>query len=300
MELQVNQERLGNFQRILLQVAGRNFETCLSGEKYPGDALPLFMDLLAKDIKGNLFRPGYLAPYRDYPHLSPFTFVLDGEGRVENFSSEAGAALGYRPVSLLKKPFGSFLAAESKPLWNEIERHSSATVDFGGMFQITFCSGIRSLLQAFCTVRRMGNSRVTVVNALLPVAAMPIPVFDEPVDIRRENEAKRLEQLYHYILGNLEAPLPSAYDLAKMLGTNDHALKEGFRRVFGTSIYQFYITEKLKRAHLLIEQSVIPLHKIAADLGFGTYSNFSRAFRQKYGYAPSQVKRWDEWEVTAK
>ncbi|MBD3581300.1 helix-turn-helix domain-containing protein [Flavobacterium selenitireducens] len=53
------------------------------------------------------------------------------------------------------------------------------------------------------------------------------------------------------------------------------------------------MTEKLKRAHLYIEQSTLPLHKIATDLGFGTYGNFSKAFRKKYGCAPSDVKRSD-------
>ncbi|RZJ33575.1 MAG: AraC family transcriptional regulator [Flavobacterium sp.] len=285
-------EQLKNFQRILFQVATHNFEACHSNDTYRGDALPLRM---AADLDTSTTLPEFMVLYENYPQLIPFTFVLDHAFFVESCSTDAATSLGYLPIHFLKRSFTDLLAPESDPLWKYIQACSSGKPDFNGTFQLTFRSGRKSLLQAFCTVLRMGNSHMTIVSAILPYTG-EVVYADKEIEhnARASQEAIRLEKLYYFILEQLDKPLPSAYELARMLGTNDHALKEGFRKAFGTSIYQFYMSEKLKRARLLIEQSTIPLHKIAADMGFGTYGNFSRAFHKKYKHPPSEVKRWDQ------
>lgn len=107
----------------------------------------------------------------------------------------------------------------------------------------------------------------------------------------RRDDAKLMQQLYDYILSNLENPLPSLKELSKIFGTNEHKLKEAFKYFFNTSIYQFYNDERLKRVHLLIEKTNMPLKSIAHMNGFNTYPNFSKAFKKKYGYSPTNLKR---------
>ena len=68
-------------------------------------------------------------------------------------------------------------------------------------------------------------------------------------------------------------------------------LKDGFRHFFKTSIYQFYNDERLKRAHLLIQQTNIPLKTIAYMTGFNIYTNFSKAFKKRFSYAPNVLQR---------
>ncbi|MNR04531.1 Regulatory protein PchR [compost metagenome] len=107
----------------------------------------------------------------------------------------------------------------------------------------------------------------------------------------RRDDARLMQQVYDYILSNLENPLPSLKELSKIFGTNEHKLKEAFKYFFNTSIYQFYNDERLKRVHLLIEQTNMPLKSIAYMNGFNTYPNFSKAFKKKYGYSPTDLKR---------
>jgi|SRR6478672_7190170 len=100
-----------------------------------------------------------------------------------------------------------------------------------------------------------------------------------------------IHKVQDYILNHLEEPLPSSKELSKMFGTNEFTLKENFRKILKTSIYQFYNDERLKKAHFLIQQTVIPLKEIAFLCGFNEYTNFFKAFKKKYNYSPSDVNR---------
>ena len=107
--------------------------------------------------------------------------------------------------------------------------------------------------------------------------------FDEP--------AVLIQKVQDYILNHLENKLPSTNELSKLFGTNEFTLKESFRDILKTSIYQFYNDHRLNKAHLLIEQTSISLEKIAVLSGFKSYTTFYKAFKKKYSYKPSELQR---------
>lgn len=97
--------------------------------------------------------------------------------------------------------------------------------------------------------------------------------------------------LSDYILLHLEEPLPTIRALSKMFHTNERKLKEGFRALFNTSIYQFYHVERLKKAQLLILRTDKSLKSIACRCGFNTYHNFSTAFKKHFGQSPVTLRQ---------
>jgi AraC-like DNA-binding protein len=80
-------------------------------------------------------------------------------------------------------------------------------------------------------------------------------------------------------------------ELSRIFGTNDYKLKFGFKLLFKTSIYQFYTSERLKKAHLLIQQTTIPLKTVSFMSGFSNYPNFSKNFKKQFGCTPMDIKR---------
>lgn len=100
-----------------------------------------------------------------------------------------------------------------------------------------------------------------------------------------------IQKVQEYIVSHLEEALPSSKELAIMFGTNEFTLKDNFRKTFQTSIYQFYNDERLKKAHFLIQKTLIPLKEIAFLCGFNDYTNFFKAFRKKYKCNPSELDR---------
>ena len=119
------------------------------------------------------------------------------------------------------------------------------------------------------------------------------PYKNTKIDLGATNDTTVLmvQKVLDYIQNHLEEPLPSTKRLSKMFGTNEFTLKENFRRLLKTSIYQFYNEERLKKAHTLIEKTRIPLKEIALLSGFTDYTNFYKAFKKKFNYPPSELKR---------
>ena len=112
----------------------------------------------------------------------------------------------------------------------------------------------------------------------------------------KQLDATTIQNVYEYIINNLEEPLPSSKKLSNMFGTNEFKLKNGFRNFFHTSIYQFYNDERLKKASQLIQTTDLPLKEIAFLCGFNSYLNFYKAFRKKYLISPSNVNRQNNFE----
>jgi transcriptional regulator GlxA family with amidase domain len=79
-----------------------------------------------------------------------------------------------------------------------------------------------------------------------------------------------------------------------MFVVEEHILKNGFRTVFKTSVYNFYQEERLKRANLMIRQTSVSLKEIAYLNGFKGYLNFYKAFKKRFGYKPSDLSRPEE------
>jgi len=119
------------------------------------------------------------------------------------------------------------------------------------------------------------------------------PYKNSKVELDNSNDPTviMIQKTLDYIQNHLDEPLPSAKILSKMLGTNEFTLKENFRKLVNTSIYQFYNDERLKKARTLIENTSIPLTQIALLSGFSNYVNFYKAFKKKYNYKPSELNR---------
>lgn len=109
-------------------------------------------------------------------------------------------------------------------------------------------------------------------------------------DSSKQYDTELIQKVLDYIQTHLEEPLPSSKEMSKMFGTNEFYLKDSFRKMLKTSIYQFYNDERLKKAHLLIEETEIPLKEIAFICGFNDYTNFYKAFKKKFNLTPREIK----------
>jgi AraC-like DNA-binding protein len=153
------------------------------------------------------------------------------------------------------------------------------------------------LVPCFCTISRLMHSNNILISSVTTVITEPIKSAASPesailfIAPSSYSDVQLIQQVYDYILNNLNAPLPSSKELSRVFGSNDYKLKSGFKHLFKTSIYQFYTSERMKRSHLLIQQTRIPLKSIAHMGGFSTYPNFSRAFKKYFGYTPKDIVR---------
>lgn len=88
---------------------------------------------------------------------------------------------------------------------------------------------------------------------------------------------------------NLEAPRPRA-DLARIAGVSLRQLERLFRARLGRGIHAHYLALRLDRARQLLRETSMPILEVALATGFGSASQFARAFAHAYGQAPSRYR----------
>lgn len=89
----------------------------------------------------------------------------------------------------------------------------------------------------------------------------------------------------------LEKDLPSIRTIAKDLALSESTLKRNFKRVFGTSIYHFYLQKKMQQARQLLAEQNTSVKEIAFRLGYEKPSNFIRVFKKHYSSSPGSLRK---------
>lgn len=78
-------------------------------------------------------------------------------------------------------------------------------------------------------------------------------------------------------------------EIAHLVGMGSTRLKEGFKQYSGSGLYAYLLEKRMELALELLEGSNKPIKVIAKETGFRHTSNFTAAFRKRYGVTPG---RW--------
>lgn len=105
-----------------------------------------------------------------------------------------------------------------------------------------------------------------------------------------DREVDRMVEARDRVLARMDDP-PSLAELARLVGTNEFALKRDFKAAFGTTVYGLLLDHKLVHARALLLDTDRPIGEIAREVGYGHPSHFSTAFKKKYGVPPSALRR---------
>jgi AraC-like DNA-binding protein len=295
MDIQQNQERIKAIYQMLFEMATGNlsFRIIKTDQNDEVGKLSEMLNNLAGKMHDIILQSGYVNPHYSYQNLVQTSFILEHNFIVSNFNAHVPEALNYESEELFQVDFGKFIAPQSFGIWNQKKMEASLDDNYHSTVQLILKTGNNKLLPTFCTISRLRysdkiivNSITTILQELLSDAKYVIKINPE-----KQSEAVIMQNLYDYILNHLEQPLPTLKELAVLFDSNEYKLKLGFREFFKTSIYNFYHEERLKRAHLMIQQTMIPLKEIAIMNGFNTYLNFYKAFKKRFKYAPSEVAR---------
>lgn len=105
-----------------------------------------------------------------------------------------------------------------------------------------------------------------------------------PDDIRRIHQAKNI------LISQIDHP-PSLLSLARQVGINDCKLKQGFRQVFGTTVFGYLQNHRIERAAQLLRENNMTVSGVSYAVGFAHRGAFAAAFRRKFGVNPSDYRK---------
>lgn len=296
MSEQNKQERIRKIYQMLFEMASGNlqFQIANLDEEDEIDQIAHKLNEIASNIKNTFHKIGHVIPQFTYQNLVQHTFILDKEFYILSFSSSVLDTLKLSQQELSKLKFSKIIAKQSINDWKTIENEIVTNNIFHITLQLHLLDKNNQIYPSYFTISSLLNSNKIVISGITTNIEdyTNYNIANNNLASSKKIDSNTIVQnVYNYIMNHLEEPLPSVNELAKMFGTNDFRLKAEFRKHFNISIYKCYTNERLKRSTYLIKRTNIPLKEIAFISGFNDYNNFSKAFKKKYNYVPSELQR---------
>lgn len=116
-------------------------------------------------------------------------------------------------------------------------------------------------------------------------------VILKPVDLAINSVEERfLEKLQEVVAGNFEKPDFGAEDFALAMEMSRMQLHRKLKHLTGLSAMEFLKDQRLKTAANLLERGDLSISDVAYSVGFNDLSHFSKSFKAKFGFSPSDFQ----------
>lgn len=99
------------------------------------------------------------------------------------------------------------------------------------------------------------------------------------------SETTMIQKAQEFVLANLTAPL-AVDDLAQKIGMSTRNFARVFRRELGVAPAEFVTAARTDAARRMLEDTTLPLQRIAISSGFGDVHAMRRAFAKTIGVSP--------------
>ncbi len=120
------------------------------------------------------------------------------------------------------------------------------------------------------------------------VDACTLSVLPRAAATRRRSPETRIRTAIAFIEANLRAPIAVA-DMAEAAGLSRYVFLRQFKAQTGTTPYRYLLERRLDCARELLLSGDHSVLSVALELEFKDPGRFSRAFRQRFAQAPSQL-----------
>ncbi|CAM1371238.1 AraC family transcriptional regulator [Tenacibaculum litopenaei] len=102
-----------------------------------------------------------------------------------------------------------------------------------------------------------------------------------------DREVLKIRRAKDIIISKMSEP-PTLQELANEVGLNLKKLKEGFKQIYGDTVYSFLFDYKMEFARQLLESNKYNVNEVGLQVGYSTSSHFIAAFKKKFGTTPKQ------------
>lgn len=106
----------------------------------------------------------------------------------------------------------------------------------------------------------------------------------------RPSDLDKLREAREYLVEHMDNP-GSLKELAHSVGMNDFKFKNGFKQIFGTTVFGLLHEERMHKARNLLMETEMSILDISVVTGYKNLSNFTAAFKKKFGYPPSAITK---------
>jgi AraC-like DNA-binding protein len=110
----------------------------------------------------------------------------------------------------------------------------------------------------------------------------------EKVKISKD-EMNRLIAVKKYLEQDIRLPQPTFSSLTKVALMSATTLKTKFKRMYGTSVFQYFQRMRMEKARILLLTHKFTVKQIGQQLGYTNMNNFTIAFKKEFRQLPSDL-----------
>jgi AraC family transcriptional regulator len=106
--------------------------------------------------------------------------------------------------------------------------------------------------------------------------------------LTNEADREKITKAREILLQHIGEPL-TIKALSRKVAINECYLKKGFKELFGTTIFDFYQTQRMEHAKYLLYDKALSVTDVSSLLGYSSISHFSTAFKKHTGIKPCEL-----------
>lgn len=166
---------------------------------------------------------------------------------------------------------------------------------------LQLCHKTRTILESILANEYDGMMENIYVNAqsqMLLLYSLECIAETEPANNKVEtftckflaNEVDR-EKIYKardVLLQHIGEPI-TIKELSRKVAINECYLKKGFKELFGSTVFDFYQTQRMEHARYLLYEKGLSVTEVSIMLGYSSISHFSTAFKKHTGIKPCEL-----------
>jgi AraC-like DNA-binding protein len=119
--------------------------------------------------------------------------------------------------------------------------------------------------------------------------------FNRPADadveqcpfLADEDNVSKIKKAKQIMISRMAEP-PTLQELADEINLPINRLKEGFKQIYGDSVFSFLFDYKMEVARQLLATGTHNVNEVGLKVGYSTASHFISAFKKKFGTTPKK------------
>jgi AraC-like DNA-binding protein len=106
--------------------------------------------------------------------------------------------------------------------------------------------------------------------------------------LANEADREKITKARALLIQHIGEPI-TIKELSRKVAINECYLKKGFKEMFGTTIFDFYQSQRMEHAKYLLYEKGLSVTDVSVLLGYSSISHFSTAFKKHTGLKPCEL-----------
>lgn len=162
---------------------------------------------------------------------------------------------------------------------------------------IPMCFKTQRVLESLLNQEYSGSLENIFINAqtqMLLLYSLDCMLGDKEVDIvnfkflANEADREKITKAREILIEHIGEPI-TIKALSRKVAINECYLKKGFKELFGTTIFDFYQSQRMEHAKYLLYEKGLSVTEVSILLGYSSISHFSTAFKKHTGLKPCEL-----------